>query len=284
MPIPIDTALEEMTTQAESKAVLLRSPVRYAIQAALAGAYVGVAVVLLASVAGPLAAATSPFTKIVQGGVFGIALTLVVFAGAELFTGNNMVMLIGWLKSGVRGSEAILVNIASLVGNLIGSIVFAAMVHASGVLDSKAATPGAKPAGDGMIKTLVTNKMHATDGQLFWRAVLCNTLVCLGLWMAARTKSEAAKLIVLFWALLAFIASGFEHSVANMTIFSLAVMHHDATWGDLFHNLSLTIPGNLIGGAVVVAGSYLLSTPPKRNRVETPSADVAEAEAEPAMA
>jgi len=273
MPIPIDTALDEVTVQAAGKAVLMRSPVRYAIQAALAGAYVGVAVVLLASVAGPLAAATSPFTKIVQGGVFGIALTLVVFAGAELFTGNNMVMLIGWLKGGLRGSEAILVNIASLVGNLIGSIVFAAMVHASGVLDSKPATPGAKPAGDGMIKTLVTNKMHATDGQLFWRAVLCNTLVCLGLWMAVRTKSEAAKLVVLFWALLAFIASGFEHSVANMTIFALGVMHHDATWGDLFHNLSLTVPGNIVGGAVVVAGSYLLSTPPKRNRVTAPKTD-----------
>ncbi len=266
MPMSIEAGLDELTEQSTSKATLLRSPVRYSIQAALAGAYVGVAVVLLASVAGPLAAASSPITKLLQGGVFGIALTLVVFAGAELFTGNNMVMLVGWLKGGVRGSEAILVNIAALLGNLIGSLAFAGMVHASGVLDAKAKTPGAKAAGDAMIATLVTNKTHATDGQLFWRAVLCNALVCLGLWMAARTKSEVAKLVVLFWVLFAFIASGFEHSVANMTIFALAVMHHDATWGDLFHNLAYTVPGNVVGGAVVVGASYLLSTPPKRYR------------------
>jgi len=191
-------------------------------------------------------------------------LTLVVFAGAELFTGANMVMLIGWLKGGVRGIDALLVNVAALIGNLVGAIVFAGMVHASGVLDA-VAKKGGKPAGDGLIKALVTAKMHATDGQLFWRAVLCNMLVCLGLWMATRTKSDAAKLIVLFWVLLGFIASGFEHSVANMTIFALAVMHGDAAWGDLVHNLLLTVPGNVVGGAVVVGAAYLLSATPKRS-------------------
>jgi len=92
-------------------------------------------------------------------------------------------------------------------------------------------------------------------------------LVCLGLWMASRTKSDGAKLAVLFWALLAFIASRFEHSVANMTIFCLAILHGDASWGDLFHNLLFTVPGNVGGGALVVAVPYLLSVPPKRNRV-----------------
>jgi nitrite transporter NirC len=264
MPIPIDSALDEVAAQAQSKAVLLKSPVRYAVQAALAGAFVGVAVVLMAAAAGPFLATANPGTKLVQGSVFGIALTLVVFAGAELFTGANMVMLIGWLKGTVRGVDALLVNIAALIGNLVGAIVFAGMVHASGVLDS-VAKKGGTPAGDGLIKTIVTSKLHATDGQLFWRAVLCNMLVCLGLWMAARTKSDAAKLIVLFWVLLAFIASGFEHSVANMTIFALAVMHNDASWGDLFHNLLYTVPGNVVGGAVVVAAGYLLSVAPKRS-------------------
>lgn len=271
MPIPIEEALNEATAQSIDKVTLLRSPIRYAMQAALAGAFVGVAVVLLASVAGPLATATSPFLKLVQGGVFGIALTLVVFAGAELFTGNNMVMLIGWLRGGVRPIDALLVNVASLIGNFVGAVLFALAVHASGILDA-VAKKGAKPAGDGMILTLVTNKMHATDGQLFWRAVLCNMLVCLGLWMASRTKSDAAKLVVLFWALLAFVASGFEHSVANMTIFMLAILHHDATAGDMFHNLLLTVPGNLVGGALVVAVPYLLSAPAKRIRASAPNA------------
>src|SRR6185437_7731387 len=112
MPIPLAAALEDVTTQSRDKAVLVRSPLRYAAQAMLAGAYVGVAVVLLLSTAGPLATATSPALKLVQGAVFGIALTLVVFAGAELFTGNNMTMLIGWLRGGVSGADALLVNVA----------------------------------------------------------------------------------------------------------------------------------------------------------------------------
>lgn len=263
MPVPIQEALDETVAQARTKATLVKTPVRYSVQAALAGAYVGIAVVLLASVAGPLASASSPATKLIQGTVFGIALTLVVFAGAELFTGNNMTMFIGWLRGGVGGRDAVLVNVASLLGNFVGSVLFAAVVHGTGVLDA-VAKKGGKPAGDGMITTIVTSKMHATDGQLFWRAVLCNMLVCLGLWMATRTKSDAAKLIVLFWVLLAFIASGFEHSVANMTIFALAIMNGSAHWSDLFHNLLLTVPGNVIGGALVVGGSYAFGTPAKR--------------------
>lgn len=264
MPISYAESLDEASSQAQEKVATLTSPARYAALAALAGAYVGVAVVLLASVAGPLAAASSPATKLVQGAVFGIALTLVVFAGAELFTGNNMVMLIGWLRGGVSGAAALLVNVASLLGNLVGSIAFAGMVHASGVLSTH--TPGKPAAGDGMIATIVAGKIGAGDGQLFWRAVLCNMLVCLGPWMATRTRSDGAKLAVLFWALLAFIASGFEHCVANMTIFALAVFNDQTTWGDLAHNLLITVPGNVVGGAVVVALPYAFSAKRKASR------------------
>lgn len=278
MPISLDAALEDVTTQSRDKAALVRSPLRYAAQAALAGAYVGVAVVLLLSTAGPLAAATSPALKLVQGAVFGIALTLVVFAGAELFTGNNMTMLIGWLRGGVSGTDALLVNVASLVGNFAGAIGFAGLVHASGVLDT--AAKGKAPAADALLKTLVTNKEHATDGQLFFRAVLCNMLVCLGLWMATRTRSDAAKLVVLFWVLLAFISSGFEHSVANMTVFGLAIMNSDAGWGDLFHNLLFTVPGNVIGGALIVGLPYVLGS--RTDRAVSPTEPLPTATSAPA--
>ena len=281
MPVPYTDAIEDVCSQARDKAAMLRSPLRYAALAALAGAYIGVAVVLLASTAGPLAATSSPATKLVQGTVFGIALTLVVFAGAELFTGNNMVMLIGWLRGGVSASAAVLVNLASLVGNFVGSLAFAAIVQASGVLATHA--PGKPAAGNGMIATLVTNKMAETDGQLFWRALLCNMLVCLGLWMATRTRSDGAKLAVVFWVLLAFIASGFEHSVANMTVFSLAIFNHSAHWSDLAHNLMLTVPGNIVGGALVVGLPYAFSA--RRTRVAAaPDPAPVVAELEPVLA
>src|SRR5690349_12213701 len=102
MPIPIPDAVDEVAEQAASKATAARSLPRYLLASMLAGAYIGVAVVLLASTAGPLAAAGSPVTKLVAGSVFGVALTLVVFAGAELFTGNVMVMLGGLISGKAR--------------------------------------------------------------------------------------------------------------------------------------------------------------------------------------
>jgi nitrite transporter NirC len=257
MPIPVPDAVDESVDLALTKAAAARNGPRHFVASALAGVYIGVAVVLLACAAGPFAAAGSPAAKLVAGSVFGVALTLVVFAGAELFTGNVMVMLVGLFARRVRLRDVVLVNAGSLLGNFVGSVAFAAVVNASGVL-AAGAKPGSLAPAASMIDTLATAKMSATGGQLFWRAVLCNMLVCLAIWMAARTTNDAAKLGVLFWGLLAFVASGFEHSVANMTVFALAILHGSAHWADLGHNLIYTIPGNIVGGGLLVAAPYAL--------------------------
>lgn len=248
MPIPVPEALDESADLAVSKAAQARRALpRYLASSALAGVFVGVAVVLLLSVAGPLAASTSPATKLVQGAVFGVALTLVVFAGAELFTGNVMVMVHGLWAHRVSPAQLVAVWVASLAGNFAGSIGFAALVHAGGTLTG--------PGGD-LVAAVVKAKDAATGPQLFWRSALCNMLVCLALWMAARTRSDGAKLAVLWWALLAFIASGFEHSIANMTVFGLGVFDGTATWAQLFRNLAWTVPGNVVGGGLLVGVAY----------------------------
>ena len=248
MPVPVPEALHDTAALAEAKAKAVRSVPRYFVQYALAGAYVGIAVVLLLSVAGPLLAADNPATKLVQGAVFGIALTLVLFAGAELFTGNAMFMLQGWWARRVESSDVASVWAVSLAGNLVGSLAFAALVHGSGVLSG---TPGGA-----LVAKAIAGKVALTGPQLLWRSVLCNMLVCLGLWMAARTKSDAAKLVVLWWALLAFIASGFEHSIANMTIFGLGMLEGTTTAAELGRNLLWTVPGNVIGGGLVIGLGY----------------------------
>jgi nitrite transporter NirC len=255
MPVPIPEAVEESAGLARTKAKQVGNLPRYLLNSALAGAYVGVAVVLLVSTAGPLAAAASPATKLVGGAVFGVALTLVVFAGAELFTGNVMFMLQGLAARTVTVSDLVAVWVASLVGNLLGSLGFAWLVNAGGTL-ATTTKPGVPGPGEAMIASLVKAKDAATGPQLFWRSVLCNMLVCLALWMATRTRSDSAKLIVLWWALLAFVASGFEHSVANMTIFGLGVLGHTATWSQLLRNLLWTVPGNVVGGGLLVGLSY----------------------------
>jgi nitrite transporter NirC len=214
-----------------------------------------VAVVLLVSVGGPFVANKEPSAKLVQGAVFGVALTLVVFAGAELFTGNVMYMLQGLVARTIGVGGLMAVWVASLVGNLIGSIGFAAMVNAGGTL-AAGGSAGKMGPGEALIAAVVEAKNATTGPQLFWRAVLCNALVCLALWMAGRTRSDAAKLVVLWWALLAFIASGFEHSVANMTVFGLGIFEGHATWTDMWRNLAWTVPGNIVGGGVLVGLAY----------------------------
>ena len=247
MPIPIPESYEEAASLAAAKAGQVRRLPRYLLSSAFAGAFVGVAVVLLVSVSGPLVEAGSPIAKLVQGAVFGVALTLVVFAGAELFTGNAMYMLQGLWARKVTWRDLAAVWAASLFGNLVGSVGFAALVHGGGSL----AGPGSS-----LIAGITAAKDGLTGPQLLWRSVLCNLLVCLALWMAGRTRSDAAKLVVLWWALLAFIASGFEHSVANMTIFALGVFDGTATWGELGRNLLWTVPGNVLGGGVLIGLGY----------------------------
>lgn len=271
MPISIPEALGEAQQLARVKSSDVRKMPRYLLSSVLAGAYVGVAVVLLLSIAGPLFAAGSPFTKLIQGAVFGIALTLVVFAGAELFTGNNMFMIQGWLGGTVRLRDLGAVWLASLVGNVVGSIGFAGLVHAGGTIAAGATADTPAPA-QGLLTAIIDAKNLATGPQLFMRAVLCNVLVCLALWMASRTRSDTAKLMVLWWALLAFIASGFEHSIANVTTFSLGIFQGTATWSDMMRNLLWTIPGNVIGGGLLVGAVYAYLGGSKRADAEIPPA------------
>lgn len=232
MPVPISEALSLQAEAAQSKIAELRRPGRYLLSSALAGAYIGIAVVLLLAVTGPLNAAQSPWTKLVQGLVFGIALTLVVFAGGELSTGNMMTMVQGMFarRRGVGAGFAVIVG--SFVGNLAGSVVFAWLVHESGILQA-GATPGHVAPAAALLASTVKAKAAESGAMLFFRGVLCNFLVCLAVWMAARTKSDGAKLTLIFWCLLAFIGSGFEHVVANMTVFSLGMFEDvpSATFG-----------------------------------------------------
>jgi len=267
MPIPVADAVDETVALAQAKVAQARDLPRYLLSSALAGAFVGVAVVLLITVSAPLFLAQAPTTRLVQGAVFGVALTLVVFAGGELFTGNVAFLLTALYRGGVRLRDLALVWVASLVGNLLGSVALAALVHGGGTL-------GSAP-GEALVAALVDAKNATTGPQLLWRAVLCNLLVCLGLWMAARTRSDAAKLAVLWWALLAFVGSGFEHSVANMTLFTLGVLEGSAGWLDLGRNLAWTVPGNVLGGGLLVGVAYAwLAGPPARPaaRREAPEA------------
>lgn len=235
----------------EAKAKLLKNnPFGYTISSALAGIYVGIGIILIFTVGGFFNAANSPATKVLMGASFGIALSLVIMAGSELFTGNNMVMTVSYLDKKTTWGETFKVWIVSYVGNFIGSALLALMYVKSGLASG--------PIASFIVKTTET-KMNLPWDQLLYRGILCNLLVCLAVWCSFKMKEEASKLIMIFWCLFAFITAGFEHSVANMTLLSIGLLipHSGAvTVGGLFHNLIFVSIGNMIGGIVFVALAY----------------------------
>jgi nitrite transporter NirC len=258
MPIPITDALAEQIAEARKKAINLRSPGPYLISGAMAGIYVGVGVVLLIMASGPLNAANSPATKLVQGLVFGVALTLVIFAGSELSTGNMMTMVQGLFDKvrGVGPGAAVAVIVVSFVANFVGAALFGWLIHDSGILGIT--TPGHPAPGQALLASIVGAKSGESAEALFFRGVLCNFLVCLAVWTAARTRSDGAKLALIFWCLLAFICSGFEHVVANMDIYWMGIFQDvpAATWGNFGKNLLFSGLGNLVGGGLLVGAVY----------------------------
>lgn len=249
----IKATVEAMERASTAKAAVLQESVsKYFLLSLLAGIYVGLGIILIFSVGGPLHAAGVPGLKLVMGASFGVALTLVIFAGSELFTGNNMVMTIGSLSKKVSWGKTLAVWGISFLGNLAGALLLAYGMSLSGLIDQG-------PTRD-LLLTATAAKMNAPFIQLFIRGILCNMLVCLAVWMSMAAKDEMAKLILIFWCLFAFIGSGFEHSVANMTLLGMGLLENTSTasinLGGYMNNLIPVTLGNIIGGAVFVGAAY----------------------------
>ena len=238
-----------LANAAKTKVQFLKNNVAgYFLASMLAGIFVGFGVLLSFTIGGLLGGA--PYTRIVMGISFGIALSLVVIAGSELFTGNTMVMTFGMCRKTVTAGQTIKLWLVCWLGNLAGSILLALLFWAAGYAIGNV--------GNFIAETAAT-KMSLPLFPLLLRGVLCNALVCLGVWSAARCKSEAAKLIMIFWCLFAFITSGFEHSIANMTLFTIAMlspMDAAVSFGGYVYNLFVVTLGNMLGGILLVALPY----------------------------
>lgn len=248
---------ESAAKAALSKSNLLRkNPFGYFILSVLAGMYIGFGILLINTIGGVLNGASC--TKIVMGISFGIALSLVVIAGAELFTGNNLVMSAGVAKKTVSVLDAIKLWIVCYLGNLTGSVLLAWLFHLA-KLDTGAV-------GE-FIAAASAGKMSQAFLPLFVKGILCNILVCLATWCGFRCKSESGKLIMIFWCLFAFITTGFEHSVANMTLLAVALFRpfgQAVSVGGFAYNLFAVTLGNMAGGIVFVTIPYYVASLSKR--------------------
>jgi formate/nitrite transporter len=232
----------------------------------LAGAYIAFGAVFSSiSVTGMSEVWPYGITRIYAGLTFSLGLILVVIAGAELFTGNNL-MLLALLRKKIT-LKALLRNwIVVYLSNFLGSIIVALMVIGSKLYQSD----------NGELGKTMLSIANSKSGESFWPAfilgILCNILVCLAVWMSYSAQTTGGKILAIIFPITAFIAAGFEHSVANMYILSLGlllqnidpsfvtglgiVFTHLTLSNALINNLIPVTLGNIIGGAGFVAGIY----------------------------
>jgi formate transporter len=219
----------------------------------LAGAYIAFAGLLAITVSSGLDENTwGTLPTLFTGAFFVLGLVLVVIAGSELLTGNMALLPLAGLKGRINAGRIASNFVVVALGNLAGALFVAYFLGVeTGVLTEE---PLVTRLGD--IATL--KGVDESSWQIFLRATGCNWLVCLAVWMAIGAEDIAGKVLAIFFPILAFVAIGFDHVVANMFFLPAAIFAGvgDLTWADTLHNWLFAFLGNLAGAAIFVAGAY----------------------------
>ncbi|MFO8063377.1 MAG: formate/nitrite transporter family protein [Spirochaetota bacterium] len=234
--------------------------------AVLAGAFIGFGAVFATTVsAGASGVLPYGVTRLLVGLVFSLGLILVLVGGAELFTGNNLIVM-AW-AGGKVSTKLMLRNwLVVYVGNFVGAVGLALMVFYSGYYAN-----GGGEVGASALAT-ATGKLEHGFGEAIVLGILCNILVCLAVWLTFSARTTTDRILAVIFPITAFVAAGFEHSVANMYFipiglfiknFDPAFLEATATaaaelsWGGFFlKNLIPVTIGNIIGGSLFVGLLY----------------------------
>lgn len=215
----------------------------------LAGAFIGLGSLYYVIVVSD-ADLTPALQRVLGGAVFSLGLLLVVVAGAELFTGNNLIAM-AWADGKVSSRELLWNWLVVCAANFAGAVGLAVIVLLSGHAEQYAAT----------YLKILSVKTSLPFAKAFFSGILCNVLVCMAVWMSLAGRSVVDKAVAILLPISAFVAAGFEHSVANMYFIPLgmmlqAVAGQPVELAGLARNLVPVIAGNLVGGSVLVALVY----------------------------
>ena len=219
--------------------------------------------------------------RLAAGLSFSLGLIMLVVAGGELFTGNNLMVLA--YASGKVSTRAVLRNWGIVfAANAAGAILLALTIHATGILDGNAVKATAI--------RIAEAKAQLGMVPAFLRGILCNMLVCLAVWLSVGARSVEGKAVAIALPIGAFVALGFEHCIANFYLLPIGMLSGaQVTLADVLANLLPVILGNLLGG-VLVAGAYFLvyldreqpqakqpaaSVPVRRPAIPAPSVGIA---------
>lgn len=238
---------------------------RMAALSTLAGAFIGLGSIYFLSVTADMRSGYG-LSQLVGGLVFALGLILVVVAGAELFTGNNLLIMAVVSKQITVGH--LLRNwVVVFLFNLVGAVSAAGLAYLAEHWAGGGHLVGARALSVGVAKVGLSWSV------LFFRAILCNVLVCLAVWLTQAARTVTDKILAIIFPVSAFVAAGFEHSVANMFFIPYAIWikgEPEAVaaagfspsalgaldWGGLIYNLIPVTLGNIVGGALLVGLVY----------------------------
>ena len=234
--------------------------------AVLAGAFIALGAAFFTTVTTSTEVGYGP-SRLLGGVAFSLGLILVVIAGAELFTGNNL-MVMAWAARRVSTGSLLRAWAVVYAGNFIGALATAVLVALSGQWRFAEHAVGANAV------RIANTKVNLDFAEAFFLGVLCNGLVCLAVWLTYSARSNLDKALAVVFPITAFVASGYEHSIANMYFIPLGLLLKSegavlaagdldaAAVGDLdvvtflFANLLPVTAGNLVGGGVLVGAIY----------------------------
>jgi formate transporter len=219
----------------------------------LAGAFIGLGSLFYVLVASDASLGFAA-SRVLGGAVFSLGLLLVVVAGAELFTGNNLLAM-AWADGRISTRDVLRNWTVVCAANFVGAAGLAVLVFLSGHADMNGGAVGAT------YLKIAAAKSSLPFWTAFFRGVLCNVLVCMAVWMTLAGRSVVDKFVAVLMPVTAFVAAGFEHSIANMYFLPLAMLLQAAQgvpvqFSGLWTNLVPVIAGNIAGGSVLVALVY----------------------------
>jgi formate transporter len=251
--------MAEVATDMGAKKVR-RSWDRVLVSAFLAGAYIafgGLVAITVSSGLDPARWGTLP--TLFTGAAFTLGLVLVVIAGSDLATGNMMLVPLSAMRGRISGGDVARNLTLVLLGNLLGALFVAYFLAVqSGVIGNAGASGAAGLTYERLAAIAQGKAVDESAWQIFLRGVGCNWLVCLAVWMTLAARTVSGKVLAIFFPIMAFVAMGFDHVVANIFFLPAAMWAGvpGIGWGNTLGNWLLAGVGNLVGAVVFVATSY----------------------------
>jgi len=251
-------ALHQVETLGTKKSRIYRaSPLNYILRSMLASMFIGIGVIVAFKTGSFFYLEHSPLTYPMAAITFGATIILISYGGGDLFAGDTFYYTFAALRCKLRWPAVLKPWGASYLGNILGACAFAGLIWATGLFG--------EPSVNGFLLSVVDKKMHAPALELFFRGLLCNWLVCLAFFIPMLLKGDGPKLFAMMLFVCCFFISGYEHSIANMCTFAIAlVLDHPGTISasGVIHNLIPVTLGNLAGGALLMAAMcYYVNKP-----------------------